>query len=184
TARKEVERAKDLFRQASKQVAALAAEEVAQQIAAARDLANDVALQTAPTDSKQPGGGKGEKGKLPLPGLGDAAEQAKTLQDVMEHIAGQSSEDAADAARKIGALLKEEGLKGAVERLEKPGAGNDRGERQDLAERFAALGQKLDRAYRETIAPRLEELARLEREPYEVEQRAGAAADEADWPAS
>ena len=48
TARKEVERAKDLFRQASKQVAALAAEEIAQQIAAARDLANDIALQYAP----------------------------------------------------------------------------------------------------------------------------------------
>jgi hypothetical protein len=179
TARKEVERAKDLFRQASKQVAALAAEEIAQQIAAARDLANDIALQTAPTESKQPGAGKGEKGMLP--GIGDAAEQAKTLKDVMEHIAGQSSEDAADAARKVGGLLKQEDLKAAIERLEKPGAGKDRGERQDLAERFAALGQKLDRAYRETIAPRLEELARLEREAYELEQRAGTAADAADF---
>jgi hypothetical protein len=179
TARKEVDRARELFRLASKQAAALAAEEVAQQIAAARDLANDVALQTAPTDSKQPGAGKGEKGILP--GIGDAAEQAKTLKDVLEHIAGQGAEEAADAARKVGALLKQEDLKAAIERLEKPGAGNDRGERQDLAERFAALGQKLDRAYRETIAPRLEELARLEREAYELEQRAGAAADSADW---
>jgi hypothetical protein len=181
TARKEVDRARALFSQASKQVAALAAEEVAQQIAAARDLANDVALQTAPGESKQPGTGKGEKGKLPLPGLPDAAEQAKTLKDVMEHIAGQGSEEAADAARKVGALLKQEDLKAAIERLEKPGVGNDRAERQDLAERFASLGQKLDRAYRETIAPRLEELARLEREAYELEQRAGAAADSADW---
>jgi hypothetical protein len=179
TARKEVDRAKELFRLASKQVAALAAEEAAQQIAAARDLANDIALQTAPTDSKQPGAGSGEKGKLP--GLGNAAEQAKTLKDVMEQIAGQGSEDAAAAARKVGALLKEEDLKSAIERLEKPGAGDDRGERQDLTERFAALGQKLDRAYRETIAPRLEELARLEREAYELEQRAGAAGDAADW---
>jgi hypothetical protein len=179
TARKEVDRAKELFRLASKQVAALAAEEVAQQLAAARDLANDIALQTAPTDSRQPGAGKGEKGKLP--GLGDAAEQAKTLKDVLEHIAGQGSEDAADATRKVGALLKQEDLKAAIQRLEKPGVRNDRGERQDLAERFAALGQKLDRAFRETIAPRLEELARLEREAYDLEQRAGAAADAADW---
>jgi hypothetical protein len=179
TARKEVERAKELFRLASKQVAALAAEEAAQQIAAARDLANDIALQTAPRDTKEPGAGSGEKGKLP--GLGDAAEQAKTLKDVMEHIAAQGSEEAAEAARKVGGLLKQEDLKAAIERLEKPGAGEDRGERQDLAERFAALGQKLDRAYRETIAPRLEELARLEREAYELEQRAGAAADAADW---
>jgi hypothetical protein len=179
TARKEVDRAKELFRLASKQVAALAAEEAAQQIAAARDLANDIALQTAPTDSKQPGIGSGEKGKLP--GLGNAAEEAKTLKDVMEQIAGRTSEEAADAARKVGTLLKEEDLKAAIERLEKPGVGNDRGERQDLTERFAALGQKLDRAYRETIAPRLEEMARLEREAYELEQRAGAAADAADW---
>jgi hypothetical protein len=179
TARKEVDRARDLFRQASKQVAALAAEEVAQQIAAARDLANDVALQTAPTDAKQPGAGKGEKGKLP--GLGDAGEQARTLKDVLEQIAGQGSEEAANAARKVGALLKEEDLKAAIERLEKPGAGKDRGERQDLAERFAALGQKLDRVYRETVAPRLEELGRLERESYDLEQRAGASADGADW---
>jgi hypothetical protein len=190
TARKEVDRARELFRLASKQVAALAAEEAAQQIAAARDLANDIALQTAPTDSKQPGSGSGEKGKLPgvgntaekpkLPGLGNAAEQAKTLKDVMEQIAGRGSEDA-DAARKVGGLLKQEDLKAAIERLEKPGVGDDRGERQDLAERFAALGQKLDQAYRETIAPRLEEIARLEREAYELEQRAGTAADAADW---
>jgi hypothetical protein len=180
TARKEVDRAKELFRLASKQVAALAAEEAAQQIAAARDLANDIALQTAPRDTKQPGLGSGEeKGKLP--GLGNAAEEAKTLKDVMEQIAGRGAEEATDAARKVGALLKEEDLKTAIERLEKPGVGNDRAERQDLTERFAALGQKLDRAYRETIAPRLEELARLEREAYELEQRAGAAADAADW---
>jgi hypothetical protein len=95
-----VDRAKELFRLASKQVAALAAEEAAQQIAAARDLANDIALQTAPTESKQPGAGSGEKGKLP--GLGNAAEQAKTLKDVMEQIAGRPAEEAADAARKVG----------------------------------------------------------------------------------
>jgi hypothetical protein len=190
TARKEVDRARELFRLAAKQVAALAAEEAAQQIAAARDLANDIALQTAPNDSNQRGAGSGDKGKLPgagsgdkgkLPGLGNAAEQAKTLKDVMEQIAGRGSEESADAARKVGAMLKQEDLKAAIERLEKPGVGDDKGERQDLTERFAALGQKLDQAYRETIAPRLEELARLEREAYDLEQRAAAADDAADW---
>jgi hypothetical protein len=177
-ARTEVDRAKELFRQAAKQVAALAAEEAAQQVAAARDLANDIAIQAAPTEGKQAGSG-GEKGKLP--GLGDAAEDAKTLKDVMEQIAGRGSEESADAARKVGGLLKQEDLKAAIERMEKPGAGDDRGERQDLAERFAALGQKLDQVYRETIAPRLEEVAKLEREAYELEQRAGTAADGTDW---
>jgi hypothetical protein len=177
-ARKEVDRARELFRVAAKQVAALAADEAAQQIAAARDLANDVALQTAPGDPKQTApGGRGE-GKMP--GLGNAAEQAKTVKDVLEQIAGSGSEAAADAARKVGGLLKQEDLGAAIERLQKPGVGDDRAERQDLAERFASLGQKLDQAYRETIAPRLEEIARLEREAHELEQRATAADDGAD----
>ncbi len=230
-ARKEVDRAREQFRLAAKQVAALAAEEAAQQIAAARDIANDVALQTAPgdpmqnsgaggkadekkPDAKTPGAGSndkdekkpdakmpgaGDKGedakksdpKMPgagnkgedekKPGLENAAEQAKTLKDVMEQIAGSGSEGAADAARKVAGLLKKEDLNAAIERLEKPGVGDDRGERQDLSARFAALGQKLDQAYRETIAPRLEELARLEREASDLEKRAGAAEDGADW---
>jgi len=181
SARKEVDRARENFRLAAKQVAALAAEEAALQIAAARDLANDVALQTAPNDGmKNSGAGKGEADKK-MPGLGNAAEQAKTLKDVLEQIAGSGSEGSREAARKVAGLLKQEDLKAAIERLEKPGAGKDRGERKDLAERFAALGQKLDQVYRETIAPRLEEIARLEREANELEQRAAAAEDATDW---
>jgi hypothetical protein len=180
-ARKEVDRARELFRVTAKQVAALAAEEIAQQIAAARDIANDVALKTAPADPmKNPGPGNGGSEKK-MPGLGDAAEQARTVKDVLEQVAGSGSEAAADAARKVAGIMKQEDLAAAIARLEKPGAGDDRAERQDLAERFAALGQKLDQAYREAIAPRLEELARLEREANDLEQRAGAADDPADW---
>src|SRR5262249_29473761 len=184
TARKEVDRARELFRLTAKQVAALAAEEVAQQIAAARDMANDVALKTAPGDphQKTPGGNSGEQDKkMPMPGLGSAAEEAKSLKDVLDQVAGSGSEGAADAARKVGALLKQEDIAAAIARLEKPGTAGDRGERQDLAERFGALGQKLDQAYREVVAPRLEEIARLEREADELEKRAAAADDAADW---
>jgi hypothetical protein len=181
TARKEVDRAREIFRVAAKQVAALAAEEAAQQIAAARDLANDVAMQTAPAEGmKNPGAGSGKDEKK-MPPLGSAAEQAKSVKDVLEQVAASGSEGSAEAARNIGGLLKKEDLAAAIKRLEKPGAGNDRTERQDLAERFAALGQKLDQIYRETIAPRLEELARLEREANELKQRAAAAEDSADW---
>jgi hypothetical protein len=179
-ARKEVDRARENFRLAAKQVAALAAQEVAQQIAAARDLANDVALQTAPGDPMNTGGGAGEKDKK-MPDLGNAAEQAKSLKDVLEQIAGAGAEGSAEAARKVAGLMKQEDLKAAIERLEKPGTGKDRDERHDLSERFAALGQKLDQVYRETIAPRLEEIARLEREANELEQRAASVDDVADW---
>jgi hypothetical protein len=181
SARKEVDRARELFRLSAKQVAALAAEEAAQQLAAARDLANDVAQQTAPADPMNSSGAGTGTGEKKMPGLGNAAEQAKTLKDVLEQIAGSGAEGAADAARKVAGLLKQEDLAAAIARLEKPGAADDRGERQDLTERFAALGQKLDQAYHETIAPRLEELARLEREANELEKRAAGADDAADW---
>src|SRR5262249_19572683 len=97
TACKEVDRARDLFRVTSKQVAALAAEEAAQQIAAGRDMANEVAQQAAPgdpmknagprkgeDDKKMPGAGSGKSGDdKKMPGLGNAAEQAKSLKDVL-----------------------------------------------------------------------------------------------------
>jgi hypothetical protein len=184
TARKEVDKAREAFRVAAKHVAALAAEEAAQQLAAARDLANDVALQTAPADpmNKTPGAGNnGEARMVPMPGLGNAAEQAKTLKDVLDKLAGSGAEGDADAARKAAAILKQEDIAAAIARLEKPGAAGDRGERQDLSERFAALGQKLDQAYREVVAPRLEEIARLERDANELERRAATADDAADW---
>lgn len=178
-ARKEVDKAKELFRTASKQVGALAAEEAAQQLAAARDLANEIAAMAAPSEMKTPGpGGAGEEKK---PGLGGAAEQAKTLKDVLENLAGSKAEGDADAARKAAGILKNEDLKSAIERLEKAGAGDDKGERQDLADRFGALGQKLDQAYREAVAPRLEEISKLERAANDLEQKAGAADDAADF---
>src|SRR5262249_41564625 len=109
------------------------------------------------------------------------AEQAKTVKDVLEKLAGSTAEADADAARKAAGILKSENLDAAIARLEKPGAGDDKSERQDLAERFAALGQKLEQAYRETVAPRLEEIAKLERQANDLEQRAGTADDAADW---
>ena len=177
-ARKDVDRARTTFRTASKQVAALAAEEIAQQLAAARDIANDIAAQAAADPMKTAGAGEGGDGKMP--GLGNAAEQAKTLKDVLEKVAGSAAEGDADAARKAAGILKQEDLAAAIARLEKPGAGGDKGERQDLAERFGALGQKLDQAYRETVAPRLEEIAKLERIANDLEQRAGSADDAAE----
>ena len=207
TAQKEADRAREIFRTAGKQVAALAAEEAAQQLAAARDLANDIAMQAAAADPTRPTGpgagtGKGEpmpgaksgadKGKAepmpgaksgadkgdPMSGLKTAAENAKTLKDVLEQIAGSGSESSAEAARRAGELLKGEDLAAAIKRLETPGTGGDRTERQDLADRFAALGQKLDQAYRDLIAPRLEEIARLEAEATALEKRLASAEDD------
>jgi polyhydroxyalkanoate synthesis regulator phasin len=171
-ARPEVDKARETFRAAAKQVAALAAEEGTQQLAAARDLANDVALKAAPPDPDR---------KMPLgPGLGSAAEDAKSLKDVLDNLAASGKPADADAARKAAGLLRQENLPDAIARLEKPGAGGDRAERKDLADRFAALGQKLDEAYREAVAPRLEEIARLEREANDLEQKVARAGEE-DW---
>ncbi|HEY3789594.1 MAG TPA: hypothetical protein VGL71_12110, partial [Urbifossiella sp.] len=183
-ARREVDRARETFRAAAKQVSALAAEEASQQLAAARDLANDIASRAAPTDPMMMPGAGGDDGKK-QPGLGGGAEDAKTLKDVLENLAGSGAEADAEAARKAAGVLKQEDLNAAIGRLEKleksdkSGPG-DKDEMKDLAERFAALGQKLDQAYREAIAPRLEEIAKLEREANDLEQRAGAADDAAD----
>jgi hypothetical protein len=178
-ARKEVERAKALFDAAGKQVAALAADEAAKQLAATRDLSNEVAALVATDDPNRPGaGGTGEDNKS---GLGGAGEQAKTIKDVLEAVAGSKAEGDADAARSAAAVLKSEDLDAAIKRLNKPGAGMDAAERKDLADRFAALGQKLDQAYREAVAPRLNELAKLEREANELAQKAAAADDAADF---
>jgi hypothetical protein len=187
-ARPEVDRAKELFREAAKQVAALAALEAAQQLAMARDMANEIAARVAPNDMKTPGAGGSGDGKMP--GVGGVAEKAKTVKDVLENLAGSTVAADADAARKAAGILKQEDLGAAIGRLEKleksektdkPGAGGDRAEQQDLADRFAALGQKLDQAYREAVAPRLEEIAKLERQANDLEQRAAAADDAADW---
>src|SRR5262249_12228897 len=123
----------------------------------------------------------GDRKMMPMHGLGNAAEQAKTLKDVLEKLAGSGVEADADAARKAAGILKSENLDAAIARLEQPGAGDDKGERQDLADRFAALGQKLEQAYRETVAPRLEEIAKLERDANDLEQKSKAADDGAEW---
>jgi hypothetical protein len=169
-ARKEVDRARELFRLAAQQVAALAAKEAAQQLAGARDIANEVANQTAPPIKR----GAAEA----MPGIGNAAEKAKTLKEVLEQIES-SGAASSEAARQAAAALKAEDLAAATRRLEQPGVDSDRDERQDLAERFAALGQRLDRAYRELVAPRLEELARFEHEASELQRRFNAADDDA-----
>lgn len=178
-ARKDVDRATELFKAASKQVAALAADEAAQQLAAARDLANEIAAQAAPTDMKM--GGMGGTGDGKMPGLGGAAENAKSIKDILENLAGSTAAADADAARKATGILKDENLKDAIDRLGKAGAGDDMAERKDLADRFAALGQKLDQAYREAVAPRLEELSKLERMANDLQQRAGTAEDAAEF---
>jgi hypothetical protein len=179
-ARPEVDKARETFRAAAKQVAALAAEEATQQLAAARDLANDVALKTAPPDPDRKMPGTGGEGDSKTQGLGSAPEDAKSLKDVLENIAASGKPSDADAARKAAGLLRQENLADAIARLEKPGVGGDRAERKDLADRFAAMGQKLDEAYRESVAPRLEAIARLEREANELEQQTARAGDE-DW---
>jgi hypothetical protein len=139
-------------------------------------------MQAAPAADpmmKNPGPGGSGEGKLP--GLGNAAEKAKTLKDILENVAGSAAEGDAEAARKAAGILKQEDIGAAIARLEKPGVGDDKAERQDLADRFGALGQKLDQAHREVVAPRLEEIGRLEREADDLEKRAAAADDAADW---
>ena len=92
TARKQVDRAKELFRTAAKQVDALAKEEAAQMLAAARDLANELAQQTAPSDPmKDMGPGKGGDKSKPDPGNADKGKETPMGKEPMP-CAGNTAE--------------------------------------------------------------------------------------------
>src|SRR5439155_1387678 len=138
-------------RAAAKQVAALAAEEATQQLAAARDLANDVALKTAPSDPDMKMRGATGEGDRKTPGLGSAAEDAKSLKDVLENTASAGKPSDADAARKAAGLLRQENLADAIARLEKPSVGGDRSERKDLADRIAAGNEPVPPQYKDLV---------------------------------
>src|SRR5947208_3112294 len=93
-------------------------------------------MKAAPRDpDRRTLGGTGE-GDGKTPGLGSAAEDAKSLKDVLENLAGSGKAADADAARKAAGLLRQENLADAIARMEKPGVGGDRAERKDLVERY------------------------------------------------
>jgi hypothetical protein len=196
--------AREQFRELAKQVQALLAEEQADRIAAAQQLAAELAReQQAFTDrlaqSEQSGGigsrppekdqdrpGASDK---PMPGdkenpqgLGGMAEKiaegAKTLTDALVAASRADTPEEQETGKKVDELAKGMGIGDLTERLKNlPGQVGD-GKLEDAkattgdgAERLEATAEQLGLLHRSIVAPKVDELAKVERELANLDER-------------
>ena len=188
--------ARDQLRELSEQVRAILAEEQADRIAAAQQMAAQLAQmeqdfadrlaqnqgeggmeQQPPTkpEPNKPGIGtqqqQGDNGQMP--GLGrtarEIAEKAETLADVLGASAKATAPEEQAAARKVEELIESLELKGLTERIAELPDQIAGGQLQDAratavdgAERMEAAAEQLSVMHRIIVAPRVDELAKLE----------------------
>lgn len=184
------------FRELSQQVQALLAEEQTQRIAAAeqmasqlareqRDFADRLASETEGSsgegkpkknEEKKPGKGEVEKkdgDKNKMPGLGDQAEdiaeKAKTLADVLGAAAKANTPEDQASAKKVEELVDKLKLDELTQRLQdlpgQVGAGKMQEAKAaagDGSERMEAAAEQLSVLHRSIVAPKVDELAKLE----------------------
>ncbi|MCI0361342.1 MAG: hypothetical protein L0211_22900 [Planctomycetaceae bacterium] len=196
--------AREQFRELAKQVKALLAEEQADRIAAAQQLANELARQQQEfTDrlaqSEQSGGignqppekdqqrpGVSEK---PMPnekenpqGLGGMAQKiaegAKTLADALGAAARADTPQEQETGKKVDELVKGMGIGDLTERLKELPNQVGQGKMADAkattgdgADRLEAAAEALGLLHRSIVAPKVDELAKIERELANLDQR-------------
>ena len=182
-----------MFGELAEHVEGLLGPEPAQRIAAARDLASQLAqLQrqlagalagsdpsaaaesSAPTGNRQPatqGRGPGAGGQR-----GDhqtaarLAQRGRTLEDVLRALTKFDDQARAELSRRVGQLVDEGKVTQtvkqmqAVERIARAGQwGQLRSETDEIARRLELLAGRLDALHRSVVAPRLEALIALEK---------------------
>ncbi|HXT57924.1 MAG TPA: DUF4175 family protein, partial [Pirellulales bacterium] len=187
--------AKTKFRELAEQVAALAAKEQADRIAAAQQMAAELARRQqefkdrlADAEGSAGGDGKPQDGdQPPRPGAGQSqtggdsqsgglagdaeqiADKAETLADVLAAAARADDPQDQESAKKVEELVRSLDLKALAERLaqlpeqvrqEKLAVA--RAVAGDGAERMEAAAEKLGALRRAIVAPRVDELAKLE----------------------
>ncbi len=197
---------REQLRELAAQVRALLAEEQAERIAAAQQMAANLArmqedfvdrlanpgeavgLPTGrqPQDDRPPQPGIGsEPPKSPdeeMPGLGSQAEKiaekAKTLADVLGAAARADRPEDVAAAEKVGALIGALDLPSVTERLQKLPLQLKDGKQEDAkaaagdgAEKMEAAAEQLAGLHRMIVAPRVEELANLERQVVQLDEQ-------------
>ncbi|HZN33463.1 MAG TPA: DUF4175 family protein [Pirellulaceae bacterium] len=197
--------AREQFRELAQQVRALLADEQADRIAAAQQMAANLArLQEdfvdrlskpgdnpglMPADPQQPKNDQPAPGigqeppKDPnqkLPGVGAAAdkiaEKAKTLADVLGAASRADRPEDEPSAEKVAALAGALDLPSVTERLKNlPGQVRE-GKKEDAratagdgAEKMEAAAEQLAGLHRQIVAPRVEELAKLERQVVQLD---------------
>jgi hypothetical protein len=196
--------AKDKFRELAGQVAALAAKEQADRIAAAQQMAAELARRQQefkdrladaegsaggdgqPQDGDQPpqpGAGQSQTGGDGQPGglAGDAeriADQAETLADVLAAAARADDPQDQESAKKVEELVRSLDLKALAERLaqlpeqvRQEKLADARAVAGDGAERMEAAAEKLGALRRAIVAPRVDELAKLEEQLAALDDR-------------
>jgi hypothetical protein len=196
--------AREQFRELAKQVQALLAEEQADRIAAAQQLANELARQQQEfTDrlaqSEQTGGigdrppeeenerpGASDKpmkeNKENQQGLGGMARQiaegAKTLNDALGAAARADTPEEQETGKKVEELAKGMGIGDLAKRLENLPGQVGEGKLQDAkattgdgAERVEATAEQLGLLHRSIVAPKVDELAKVEQQLAQLDQR-------------
>jgi hypothetical protein len=175
--------ARDQFRELSQQLKALLASEQTERIAAAQQMAADLAQQEEQLESRMPGpGNEQQPSEEAMNGLAgkasELAEKAKTLADVLG--AASKAESPADekSAEEVARIIKALDLKGALDRLgqlpaqlETRRLAETRAALGDGAERLESAAQQLGVLHRSLVAPKVEELAQLERRVTQLDKQ-------------
>jgi hypothetical protein len=171
------------FRELSEQVAALVAQEQSQRVAAAQQMAAELARQQrdfsdrlAQSNQREGAGEQsGDASENPMPGLGEMAEQiaerAETLEDVLVAAGGSTEPQDQESAQRVQALVGSLKLDELTERLQNLPSQVQGGQEEDAqavtgdgAERMEAAAQQLAVLHRSIVAPRVEELAQVEQQ--------------------
>jgi hypothetical protein len=188
--------ARDQFRELAQQAEGLLAEEQAKRIAAARDMAADLAnrqkdfaqrMQDEPNPLGRGGKRDQSKDEDQPPGMGrskdaneqqaagmggkarELAEKARTLADVLGAAAKPQSPEDQKSADEIARILKSLELNAAIDRLAQLPAQIESKKLEDArlaaldgAERMEAAAEQLAKLHRNVVAPKIEELSKLE----------------------
>ncbi|MGH7138181.1 MAG: DUF4175 family protein, partial [Pirellulales bacterium] len=186
--------AKEKFQELVEQVAALVAKEQADRIAAAQQMAADLARQQDDFKDKLAnsgeGGGEGEPqpDRKPMPGVGNEpgdksdaagmagaaqriADKAETLNDVLAVAMKADNPQDQPAAKKVDELVQKLALKALADRLAALPEQVREGKLEDAktvagdgAERMEAAAEQLGALRRSIVSPQVDELAKLEQQ--------------------
>jgi len=173
------EEAESMFRELAEHVEGLLAEETADRVAAARDLAHRLTQRERQfgdhlQDRPRLNGGRGSRASS---GDSDLVHQAarltesgRTLEDLLKALAEGAQQDSPGTSREIQQLLGEGELERAIlrmqqiERLLQAGDFHAASmESRDIADSLDALNLKLDSLHRLIVTPQIEELMTLQR---------------------
>ncbi len=178
--------AADAFRELSRQVAVLLANEPARQVSMSRDLAADIAFrgqQLADELDRQSGTGMGESDSEDGQSEGMSAARngrrlqaaGETLEDVLKAVATREESESPETQDRVAELLESEELSQALAGLEGLESEESNEKRaaaaRDISEQMELTAVELDRLYRSIVSPRIEELRELERRAVTLQEQ-------------